>query len=176
MPQLWYVRKRTRTTVVLTPHSANIGDSGGALRRHHVSEPPPTNLGLQEPRRVGARSDRSNQICECTCRNQGHDHLVSLIYRVGPESVAKAGSGRPFKDRKAAAAEKPMRRNMGTPSQKPSACARWCIIPPKSVPMCPPACRAYRLGLVESRLARTIDRETRTFVTERVGNFGVKDR
>ena len=42
--------------------------------------------------------------------------------------------------------------------------------------MCPPACRAYRLGLVESRLARTIDRETRTFVTERVGNFGVKDR
>lgn len=80
--------------MVLTPHSANIGDSGGALRRHHVSEPPPTNLGLQEPRRVGARSDRSNQICECTCRNQGHDHLVSLIYRVGPESVGK-GRKRP---------------------------------------------------------------------------------
>jgi SPFH domain / Band 7 family len=43
------------------------------LRHHHVPEPPPTNLGLQKPRRVSTRSDRATRF---------------EIVQIGPTGVA----------------------------------------------------------------------------------------
>ena len=98
--------------------------------------------------------------------------LTALLATGRDPTPAKARSGRSFKAQKAESRRKTQTTKHGISITKTSACTRWCIIPPKSAPICPPACRAYWLGLVESRLARTALRHVCSALNKLLGPSG----